>query len=134
LFCSGNFNIFQYLPPLRQSALWKYLGIGLQERVSGSGPEVLRPPTRFNRHLKNAILGAAMSAIRSRENPFTAQYSKLVERGIAPRIARRTVARAMAAVMWGMWKHGGEYQPGRVGVPDGKEGASDASGPRPKPA
>lgn len=116
-----------------KSALWKYLGIGLQKRVSGKGPEVLRPPTRFNRHLKNAILGAAMTAIRARDNPFADQYKKLVERGVAPRIARRTVARTMAAVMWGMWKHGGEYQPGRVGVPDGKEGARDADRPRPRP-
>lgn len=117
-----------------KSSLWKYLGIGLQKRASGNGPEVLRPTQRFNRHLKNAILGAATAAIRGKDNPFAVQYQKLKEQGMVPRIARRTVARAMAAVMWGMWKHGGEYQPERVGVPDGKEGRSDRTSPRTKPS
>jgi transposase len=97
-------------------ALWKYLGIGLERRHSGNGPVQLRPPALMNRPLKNAILGAAKSAIASRNNPFAEQYERWLNAGIKPRTARRNVARSQAAVMWGMWKNGSVYQPEWVGV------------------
>lgn len=117
-----------------KSALWKYLGIGLEKKTSGSGPVVVRPAWRFNRHPKNAILGAAMSAIRTKGNPFAEQHKGLIARGLAPRIARRTVARTLAGVLWGMWKHGGEYRPQRVGVPGGNDGGSARTSGRAGPA
>jgi hypothetical protein len=39
--------------------LWRYLGIGLERRHSGNGPEQLRVPLQVNRLLKSTILGAA---------------------------------------------------------------------------
>src|SRR5262249_19795305 len=60
-------TLFVYLDtPWRfagKSALWKYLGIGLERRHSGSGPNQLQVPQRVNRVLKSTILGAARSAV-----------------------------------------------------------------------
>jgi hypothetical protein len=63
-----------------------------------------------------AILGAAKSAIASRNNPFADQYERWIHGGVTPRNARRNVARSQAAVMWGMWKNGDVYRPEWVGV------------------
>ena len=99
-----------------RQALWKYLGIGLERRKSGNGPVQLRVPRRCNRLLKSVILGAARSAIASRDNPFADQYHRHLGMNCSPRVARRNVARSMAAVMWGMWKSGSAYDPARVGA------------------
>lgn len=99
-----------------KQALWKYMGIGLERRKSGNGPLRLRVPLRCNRLLKNVILGAARSAIASKDNPFADQYQRHLSMNGSPRVARRNVARSMAAVMWGMWKSGSAYDPRRVGA------------------
>lgn len=99
-----------------KQALWKYMGIGLERRKSGEGPLRLRVPLRCNRLLKNVILGAARSAIASRDNPFADQYHRWLGMNCSPRVARRNVARSMAAVMWGMWKSGSAYDPQLVGA------------------
>lgn len=100
----------------RKSALWRYMGIGLERKQSGKGPVRLGVPRQCNRVLKGAILGAAKSAVAAKENPFAAMYERLVHDGKTPRIARRTVARAMAATMWGMWKSQSDYRADFVGV------------------
>jgi transposase len=99
-----------------KSALWKYLGIGLVRSHSGSGREQLRVDPMCNRRLKSAIMGAAESAILQGKNPFADQYRRWLEAGLTPANARRNVARSLAAVMWGMWKNGGVYDPDRVGL------------------
>lgn len=99
-----------------KQALWKYMGIGLERRRSGNGPLRLRVPLRCNRLLKNVILGAARSAVASKDNPFADQYQRWLSMNCSPRIARRNVARSMAAVLWGMWKSGSAYDPSQVGV------------------
>ena len=99
-----------------KAALWRYLGIGLERRHSGSGPVQLRVPHAVNRTLKCVILGAAMSAVASGSNPFADQHERWLADGISPRNARRNVARSLAAVLWGMWKTGGAYRPEWVGV------------------
>jgi len=99
-----------------KSALWKYLGIGLERRTSGGGPVQLHVVRQVNRCLKTTILGAAISAVASRDNPFADQYRRWVCDGLSPRIARRNVARSQATVMWGMWKNGNAYRPEWVGV------------------
>jgi transposase len=99
-----------------KQALWKYLGIGLRREKSGEGREYLRVDLACNRRLKSAILGAAQSVIEQGDNPFAEQYQRWLAAGISPRNARRNVARSQSAVMWGMWKNGGVYDPTRVGV------------------
>lgn len=97
-----------------KQALWKYMGIGLERHQSGNGPVLLRVPRRCNRMLKDVILGAAKSAIAATKdvnNPFAEHYQRYLDMNCSPRVARRSVARVMAAVMWGMWKNGSEYDP-----------------------
>ena len=100
-----------------KAALWKYMGIGLQRRHSGNGPERLGVAQQCNRVLKDMILGAAKSAAVSSVNPFADQYRRYLDEGKPPQVARRNVARSLAMVMWGMWKSDREYQPHWVGVP-----------------
>jgi transposase len=98
-----------------KQALWRDLGIGLERRRSGNGPERLRVPLRSNRLLKGTILGAARSAIIQGKNPFADQHRRWSAQGLSPRRARRNVARSLAAVLWGMWKSGNAYRPEWVG-------------------
>lgn len=99
----------------KKQSLWRYMGIGLEHRVSGEGLERVRVARDANRILKNMILGAAMSAIASKNNPFVDQYGRWLDGGTSPRNARRNVARSQASVMWGMWKNGEAYRPDWVG-------------------
>jgi transposase len=99
-----------------KSALWKYLGIGLERRGSGAGPIQLQVPKRVNRLLKSTILGAAKTAVAREDNPFAVQYRRYIEAGLTKRLARRSVARSMAATLWGLWKNGSAYCPDWVGV------------------
>lgn len=99
-----------------KSALWKYLGIGLERKRSGNGPERLGVPMMVNRALKSTILGAAKSAVAQGDNPFADQYRRWMAAGLSSRLARRNVARSLAATMWGLWKNGSAYRPEWVGV------------------
>ena len=73
--------------------------------------ERVRVSRYANRILKDIILGAAMSAIVSKENLFADQHRRWLDRGLSRRNARRNVARSLATVMWGMWKSGEAYRP-----------------------
>ena len=100
-----------------KAALWKYLGIGLERRGSGSGPMQLQVPKRVNRLLKSTILGAAKTAAALGDgNPFAVQYRRYIEAGLTKRLARRSVARSLSATLWGLWKNGSVYHPEWVGV------------------
>jgi len=100
-----------------KSALWKYLGIGLERARSGNGPEHLGVPFLAHRLLKSTILGAAQSAAVSGNNPFADLYGRWIKQGLSSKLARRNVARAQSATLWGMWKNGSAYRPDWVGVP-----------------
>jgi transposase len=95
--------------------LWKYIGIGLERRQSGEGSDQLRTPKRCSRPLKYVILGAAKSAIASKDNVFADQYQRWLNEGCSPWIARRNLARSLATVMWGMWKGGSVFDPSLIG-------------------
>jgi transposase len=99
-----------------KSALWKYLGIGLERHRSGNGPEHLGVPVQAHRLLKGTILGAARSAVASGNNPFADLYGRWIQHGLSSKLARRNVARAQAATLWGLWKNGSAYRPEWVGV------------------
>ncbi|HKB35274.1 MAG TPA: IS110 family transposase [Gemmataceae bacterium] len=99
-----------------KQALWRYLGIGLQRRRSGNGPERLGVPKQVNRPLKSTILGAAKSAAAQGDNPFADQYRRWRDEGLSARVARRNVARSLAVTLWGLWKNGSAYRPDWVGV------------------
>jgi transposase len=107
-------TIFAYLDtPWRfkkKNKLWKYCGVGLQRTTSGTDkkgrprPARLKLPWAVNRALKNAVLGAAQSAINHKDNAFRDYYERMVQDGVITSNARHTVARKMLTVMWAMWK------------------------------
>jgi transposase len=99
-----------------KSALWKYLGIGLERERSGNGPEHVGVPLLTHRLLKSTILGAALSAVVQGNNPFADLYRRWIQHGLSARLARRNVARAQSATLWGLWKNGSAYRPEWVGV------------------
>jgi transposase len=113
-------TIFAYLDtPWRfkkKNKLWKYCGIGLQRTASGTDkkgkpkPARLQLPWAANRILKNAILGAALTAVNQKQNPFKADYERMVQNGIIPVNARHTVARKLLTVMWGIWKRSCQFE------------------------
>jgi hypothetical protein len=96
--------------------LWKYMGIGLERQRSGNGPEHLGIPMQAHRLLKGTILGAAQSAVALGNNPFADLYRRWIAEGLSSKLARRNVARAQSATLWGMWKNGSAYRPEWVGV------------------
>jgi len=108
-------TIFAYLDtPWRfkkRSKLHKYCGVGLERATSGTDkkgrikPARLKLPWAVNRRLKNAVLGAATSAItRHSSNGFRDYYERMLSNGITPANARHSVARKMMSTMSAMWK------------------------------
>jgi transposase len=94
----------------QKNRLWKYCGVGLQRTTSGTDrkgrpkPARLQLPWAVNRTLKNAVLGAALSAINRKDNAFRDYYERMLKDGVIPSNARHAVARKLLTVMWGMWK------------------------------
>jgi len=98
-----------------KSALWRYCGIGLKRRHSGSGPMNSRLDHAGHRRLKDVLLGAAKSAAASADSPFADKFHYWTqEEGLHPSIARRNVARSLAATLWSLWKTGNKYDPALV--------------------
>jgi transposase len=95
----------------KKNKLWKYCGIGLVHTSSGTDnkgrpkPARLQLPWFCNRTLKNVVLGAAISAIRQKDNIFRQQYERMLKNGIIASNARHSVARNLLTAMWGMWKN-----------------------------
>lgn len=95
--------------------LWKYCGVGLERSSSGKDRYgrmkvgLLQLAWQVNRRLKNAVMGAAISAVRQGKNVFAEQYERLVHDGLTTGNALHTVARKMLTVMWGMWKTGTRF-------------------------
>jgi transposase len=95
----------------KKNKLWKYCGIGLVHTTSGTDnkgrpkPARLRLPWFCNRTLKNVVLGAAISAIRQKDNIFRQQYERMLKNGIITSNARHSVARNLLTAMWGIWKN-----------------------------
>ena len=117
-------TIFAYLDTpwrfKRKNKLWKYCGVGLQRTASGTDkkgnpkPALLQVPRAANRVLKNAVLGAALTAINQKQNSFRNDYERMVQNGIIPSNARHTVARKLLTMMWGMWKRNCQFDPDKA--------------------
>jgi len=124
-------TIFAYLDTpwrfQRKSKLWKYAGVGLQRTASGTDkqgrpkPARLQLPWVVNGTLKNAILGAAQTAIRQKSNTFKEDYERMVHHGVIPGNARHAVARKLLTVMWGMWKRSCQFGANDVYIPESSQ-------------
>jgi len=107
-------TIFAYLDtPWRfknRAKLYKYCGVGLVRTTSGKDkkgrpkPAHLRLPWAVNKQLKNAVIGAATSAIEHGDNVFKDYYERMLSNGIIPTNAKHSVARKMVSTMSAMWK------------------------------
>ena len=112
-------TIFAYLDtPWRfkkRSQLHKYCGVGLIRSTSGKDkkgrpkPPHLRLPWAVNGQLKNAVIGAATSAIEHGDNSFKDYYERMLSNGIIHTNAKHSVARKMVSTMSAMWKTGNKY-------------------------
>jgi len=101
----------------RRSKLWKYCGVGLERYGSGTDRDG-RPKTgklhlawAVNKRLKNAVIGATISAIEQGNNPFSRMHERLVSHGLTESNARHTVARKLVTVMSSMWKTEQPFDP-----------------------
>ena len=72
-------------------------------------PPRLKLPWAVNRRLKNAVIGAATTAIEHGDNAFRDYYERMISNGINPTNAKHSVARKMVSTMSAMWKTGSEY-------------------------
>jgi len=112
-------TIFAYLDtPWRfknRAKLHKYCGVGLVRASSGKDkkgrpkPPRLKLPWAVNRRIKNAVIGAATSAIEKGDNAFKDYYERMLSHGITPTNAKHSVARKMVSTLSAMWKTGREY-------------------------
>ena len=92
--------------------VWMYAGLGLMKRSSGGKLYSEKLSTDYNRLLKYTIKQAAEAAIRAEDNPLRRKYLDMtLLHGIAPNLAKLTIARGMLASMWAMWEKGEKYNP-----------------------
>jgi transposase len=92
--------------------VWMYAGLGLMKRSSGGKPYSEKLSADYNRLLKYTLKQAAEAAIRAEDNLFRRKYLDMtLLHGIAPNLAKLTIARNMLATMWAMWKKGEKYNP-----------------------
>ncbi len=89
--------------------LWSYAGIGASSRSSGNGPVKTGGTQHGNRLLKYAATQATQNAIRG-DNRFARHHRSMLEQGIEPAMAKKTVARDILATALAMWKAGSVYR------------------------
>ena len=108
---------------------WGYCGLGIVTRSSSdwvrtrNGQWIKAPvqQTRgltrtFNRTLKRVFKGAAMTVIgRADENePLFQHYTKLLDGGTKPNLAKLTLARQIASIALSLWRNEEEYNPKKL--------------------
>src|SRR6266576_542110 len=107
---------------------WPYVGLAVvtcssadHEVVNGvlrrsTKPIATRGLNRNHNHLlKRVFKNAATSACHS--GPFKAAYDTRVAQGMAPSLARLTIARQLAATTLAIWKRGERFSPERMKQP-----------------
>ncbi len=103
---------------------WSYCGFGVVTRSSadwlptpGGWIKAQTVRTRgLNRNhhpkLKGIFKGAALTTLQQTGHPLQATYTRLLEAGTRPPLARLTVARKIAATVLAMWKNEEVYRAG----------------------
>ena len=89
---------------------WMYVGLGMMKRESSEKVYQHHLSIDYNRSLKRVFKMATKASIRSNDSEFKKQYLKLtLEYGILPHRAELSVARSLAATVYGVWKHNQAY-------------------------
>jgi transposase len=104
---------------------WTYIGLAVVTRTTADHevvngvlrrsqrPVSTRGLNRNHNHLlKRVFKNAANGACHG--GPFKAAYELRVRQGMAPSLARLTVARQLAAITLAVWKHGEQFNPERM--------------------
>lgn len=92
--------------------VWMYAGLGLMKRASGGKLYSEKLTTDYNRLLKYTMKQIAVNIPQTEDNPFRRKYLDMtLIHGIAPNLAKLTIARSILATMWTMWKKGEKYNP-----------------------
>jgi transposase len=92
--------------------LWSYAALGVSRRWSGDPSRAqVKGSKTGNRVLKYAAMSAATCALRG-TNKFSRHYAKMLESGIEPGMAKRTVARNILTTALAMLKSKTAYQEG----------------------
>ena len=104
---------------------WTYIGLAVVTRTTADHEVVngvLRRSRRplstrglnrnHNHLLKRVFKNAAQGACH--DGPFRAAYELRVGQGMAPSLARLTVARQLAAITLAVWKRGEQFNPERI--------------------
>jgi len=104
---------------------WTYVGLAVVTRTTADHevvdgvlrrskrPVATRGLNRNHNHLlKRVFKNAATSACHS--GPFKASYDARVAQGMAPSLARLTIARQLAATTLAIWKRGEQFSPERM--------------------
>ena len=104
---------------------WTYIGLAVVTRTTADHevvngmlrrskrPVATRGLNRNHNHLlKRVFKNAAQSACHS--GPFKAAYDLRVAQGMAPSLARLTIARQLAAITLAIWKRGEQFNPERM--------------------
>lgn len=114
--------------------LWKYCGVGLVRTSSGKDSKGrlkvgrLQLAWQVNRRLKDAVMGAAISAIGQETNVFAEEYRRMTQAGMSPGNARHAVARKLLSVLWSMWKTMTPFDPRWVREPAWPERSACSAG------
>ena len=69
----------------------------------------MKLPWAVNRRIKNAVIGAATSALRQTDNVFKEYYERMLSDGINSTNAKHSVARKMVSTMSAMWKTNSQF-------------------------
>src|SRR6202045_3739979 len=101
--------------------LWTYSGLAIETHDSAQyryvagqlqrskNPQQLRGLNQNHNHDMKAIFKSAATMASSREGAFQAFYQGLLMKGMAPAMARLTLARKIAAITLILWKKGARF-------------------------
>lgn len=94
-------------PTVRKA--WKYSGLSVRRHSSGESKVQTGGSFSGNRLLKYAVMLAAKRALQG-DNQFSRHHVQMLERGLDPAMADKTIARRLLATALAVWKSGKDYR------------------------
>jgi transposase len=94
-------------PTVRKA--WKYSGLSVRRHSSGESKVQTGGSFSGNRLLKYAVMLAAKRALQG-DNQFSRHHAQMLERGLDPAMADKTIARRLLATALAVWKSGKDYR------------------------